>query len=253
MKTFKTKSGTELPLLDLRGKDYLQVAHRLVWFREEHPTWTIKTDIAADFQNHRCLATAWIIDDKGTTLSMGHKVEDAKGFADYVEKAETGAIGRALAMVGYGTQFAPDLDEGDRLADSPVAPKHIFTQHVQPLNNAATNTVVKPTTAAISDNPGSYVPPSGKFTGKPLLSIPTQDLEGYLAWIRGLQNPNPKTMEIGMAIEAYLDFKGPKTTTVSHFPPTVAPKQQPAQPVLQSADTPPSWVTEGIDQSDAPF
>ena len=243
MKTFKTKAGTELPLLDLRGKDYLQVAHRLVWFREEHPTWTIKTDVADDFQNHRCLATAWIIDEKGTTLSMGHKVEDAKGFADYVEKAETGAIGRALAMVGYGTQFAPDLDEGDRLADSPVTPKHVFTQHIQPLNNAATNTVVKP---AISNNPGSYVPPSGKFTGKPLLSIPTQDLEGYLAWIKGLQNPNPKTMEIGMAIEAYLEFKGSMT-------PTVAPKQQPSQPVLQNADTPPSWVTEGIDQSDAPF
>jgi hypothetical protein len=244
MKTFKTKAGTALPLLDLRGKDYLQVAHRLVWFREEHPTWTIKTDVADDFQNHRCLATAWIIDEKGTTLSMGHKVEDAKGFADYVEKAETGAIGRALAMVGYGTQFAPDLDEGDRLADSPLTPKHVFTQHIQPLNNAATSPVIKPATAAISDNPGSYVPPSGKFTGRPLLSIPTQDLEGYLAWIKGLQNPNPKTMEIGMAIEAYLEFKGPKTLTV-------APKQQPAQPAFPP-DVP-SWVTEGIDQSDAPF
>jgi hypothetical protein len=25
-----------------------------------------------------------------------------------------------LAALGYGTQFAPDLEEGDRIADSPV-------------------------------------------------------------------------------------------------------------------------------------
>jgi hypothetical protein len=29
-------------------------------------------------------------------------------------------VGRALAMLGYGTQFAPELDEGDRIVDSPV-------------------------------------------------------------------------------------------------------------------------------------
>ena len=44
-KTFKTPKGTELPLLDLRGKDYLMVAHRLVWFREEHSDWTIETEV----------------------------------------------------------------------------------------------------------------------------------------------------------------------------------------------------------------
>jgi hypothetical protein len=42
------------------------------------------------------------------------------GFPDYIEKAETGAIGRALAMCGYGTLQAPEFDEQDRLADMPV-------------------------------------------------------------------------------------------------------------------------------------
>lgn len=32
----------------------------------------------------------------------------------------TGAIGRALAMIGFGTQFAPEFDEEQRIVDSPV-------------------------------------------------------------------------------------------------------------------------------------
>ena len=40
----KTTKGTELPTIDLHGKPYLQVAHRIVWFREERPDWRIKTE-----------------------------------------------------------------------------------------------------------------------------------------------------------------------------------------------------------------
>jgi len=119
MKTFKTKAGTELPILDLRGKPYLQVAHRLVWFREEHPDWSITTQYVETGENH-AIAKATITDAGGRVIATGHKCEDRKGFADFIEKAETGAIGRALAACGYGTQFAPDLDEGERLADAPV-------------------------------------------------------------------------------------------------------------------------------------
>ncbi len=32
----------------------------------------------------------------------------------------SGAIGRALAALGYGTQFAPELDEQHRIVDAPV-------------------------------------------------------------------------------------------------------------------------------------
>ena len=42
------------------------------------------------------------------------------GFPDYIEKAETGAMGRALAMCGYGTLQAWEFDEQERSADTPV-------------------------------------------------------------------------------------------------------------------------------------
>lgn len=45
--------------------------------------------------------------------------ESAKDFADYAEKASTKSVGRALLALGYGTAFAPEMDEGDRVVDTP--------------------------------------------------------------------------------------------------------------------------------------
>lgn len=127
MKTFKTPKGTELPLLDLRGKDYLQVAWRIVWFREENPGWGIVTSPIKMEQDYT-IFRADIINENDFTISTAHKREDAKHFQDHAEKAETGAIGRALANCGYGTQFAPDLDEGERIVDSPVNNPRLATR-----------------------------------------------------------------------------------------------------------------------------
>lgn len=129
MKEYETKGGTRLPLLNLKGKDYLQVAHRLVWFREEKPDWTIETKLNF-LQNKAVIAEAMIKDQSGRLIAMAHKYEDSTTFADYIEKCETSAIGRALGFCGYGTQFCGDeLDEGQRLTDSPVdRPKAIINK-----------------------------------------------------------------------------------------------------------------------------
>lgn len=126
-KTFKTKSGTELPLLNLKGKEYLQVMHRIQWFREEHPTGIIKTSMLAmngEGKDEYAVfkAEIYVETERGPLcIASGHKKETRGGFDDFIEKAESGSIGRALALCGFGTQFAADdLDEGDRLADSPA-------------------------------------------------------------------------------------------------------------------------------------
>lgn len=116
----KLSDGTELPLINLKGKPYLQVAHRLVWFRKEHPDWAIHTKIE-QLADKGVVMKATIKDENGKVIAMAHKKETMAGFGDYIEKAETGAIGRALGMCGYGTQYEPEFDEGtERIADAPV-------------------------------------------------------------------------------------------------------------------------------------
>jgi hypothetical protein len=133
-------------------KDYLPVQWRLVWLRSLCPDAQIETELLhLDMDKEVTHVTREWNDEKrkyekvtlhgqgvavfkatvktptGATAT-GTKQENAAAFADYIEKAETGAIGRALAALGYGTQFTGDeLDEGtDRIADAPVQRKSSY-------------------------------------------------------------------------------------------------------------------------------
>lgn len=104
------------------GRLYLPVAARIVWFREEKPDWGIHTEyLEINHEKQYAICQCKIYNPEGRLMSMGTKKEDIKGFGDYIEKCETGSIGRALAMLGYGTAFEPEFDEvkAERFADSP--------------------------------------------------------------------------------------------------------------------------------------
>lgn len=144
-------------LMQIKGKDYLQVCWRLAWINDEVDQavkdgkkvtldieseemefdpdkeftaevfeWdnTLKknakvTKTARGYAKYKATVTLRI-DDMTKRASMV-KTEKAVDFADFVEKANTGAIGRALAVIGFGTQFTgTDLDEGNRIVDAPV-------------------------------------------------------------------------------------------------------------------------------------
>ncbi len=109
-------------LRNLKGQQYLDVKWRLMWLREEHPQARIATEMVhLDTEQKLAVFKAEVsIPDKGSATGFGSETE--RDFPQgWVEKAETKAIGRALAALGFGTQFALELDEGDRVVDSPVA------------------------------------------------------------------------------------------------------------------------------------
>lgn len=177
VKKHVTKAGQELPILNLRGKDYLEVKYRLMWFREEHSDWAIETEIIEAYScDSQTLARAVIRNDQNRIVSTGHKFENERGFPDHREKAETGAIGRALAHLGYGTQFCGgDLDEGKRLVDSPVA---------NPPQSLARKSVVRTAKQIVEDvDPGEYQCTFGKYRGMKIKNIDLNELENYCAYI----------------------------------------------------------------------
>lgn len=113
----KKKFNPDEHLVKIKGQQYLPVAWRLVWFREEHPQWGVETRIL-ERGNGWVVVRAVIKDEEGRIRATAHKVELKSRFQDYLEKAETGAIGRALALCGYGTQFSPEFEESERLSDT---------------------------------------------------------------------------------------------------------------------------------------
>jgi hypothetical protein len=95
----------------IHGKLYETVASRVVRFREEtDPFWCIATEIV-----HRdeevVVMKASIYDGAGVLKATGHSEEKRASSqinkTSALENAETSAIGRALAALGYvGTEFA---------------------------------------------------------------------------------------------------------------------------------------------------
>jgi hypothetical protein len=107
--------------------DYLEVKWRRVWFNEEHPDWKILIDVKMFPENDipkACLAKAEIYNDKNELVTIGWGYSTVEMFKRFVEKACTAAEGRALASIGYGTQWAEeyyeDTDSAENLVDSPV-------------------------------------------------------------------------------------------------------------------------------------
>lgn len=99
--------------------NYLEVKWRLVMLRELYPESKVTTEVVwHDEEKRNCFVRAKIelppmkIDmTTGAVIvpgavGIGHKMENFNDFRDYVEKAETGAIGRALYAAGIGLQYS---------------------------------------------------------------------------------------------------------------------------------------------------
>lgn len=182
-RSFKTAKGTELPLLNLKGKEYLEVKYRLVWFREEHPEWSIETEFLTVTENN-AFAKAVVRDEHGRVIATSHKAESSHSFPDFMEKAETGAIGRALALIGFGTQFCADeLDEGDRIVDAPAHAPRSSGSSVPQVRSALSSAPEIPTARKPFDLGEFQVNFGRKYLGKRLKEIPKDEIVSYVHWL----------------------------------------------------------------------
>ncbi len=198
---FETPKGTILPFMDLKGKKYLAVPHRVLWFREEHPDWTIKTNIHtlnADIAIVECE----IIDNNDRTLSNARKMQTAKGFPAYMEKAETGAVGRALSFLGYGTQFAIELEDDEPADIDDEDPNDLSTLSDSPIDPKKTIdvSIPKPKSANAAQPQSKGEITFGQFKGKNFADIPTKELISYSKYLTSTSKEQNKPL-LGAALD----------------------------------------------------
>jgi len=113
----------KLPTIKLKGKDYIQVKDRLLFFNEEYPAGMIRTQIKT-VSDRMVTFKAVVIPDVSnpTRFFTGHSfgtVDEVKAF----EKLETVAVGRALAFMGIGVlESIASADEIDRFHEKEAMP-----------------------------------------------------------------------------------------------------------------------------------
>lgn len=103
----------ETKAIKLQGRIYMPVSARVSHFRAAHPLGRIVTkllDYSIEQGYAVCETTVYIENDVIVAVAQGS--ETRIDFKDYIEKAGTKSVGRAMAMAGYGTEECLDLEEG---------------------------------------------------------------------------------------------------------------------------------------------
>lgn len=93
--------------IDIKGKQYVQVADRLIFFNETYPKGSITTELISSPESKNIIIKATVKPDMDSAQAFTGYAQEVVGDG-YINKtaalenAETSAVGRALAMMGIG-------------------------------------------------------------------------------------------------------------------------------------------------------
>ena len=97
----------KLKTVNIKGKEYVEVNERLIYFRKKYPNYSLTSDVLEKTDKSICIIAS-IGDESGRVIATGI-AEEEKGSTfinktSYVENCETSAWGRALANFGIGLE-----------------------------------------------------------------------------------------------------------------------------------------------------
>lgn len=92
--------------IKIKGKDYVMVKDRLIYFNETYPEGAIQTELISEPTSELIIIKATVYPDKSTRCFTGYSQAIVGGSGvnatAALENCETSAVGRALAMMGIG-------------------------------------------------------------------------------------------------------------------------------------------------------
>ncbi len=93
---------------------YLPLKWQLAWLRQEHPAAEVRTKLVSRKGGAAIFLAEIKLPDGGLSTGWGAKAkddnEDAQLDQSYITEAENQALARALAILGYGIEYARDFD-----------------------------------------------------------------------------------------------------------------------------------------------
>lgn len=107
---------TELPYIEIKGKKYVLVKDRILYFNETYPNGSITTERLSEWDREIFRATVTPDLEKPERFFIGYaQAQRGAGFINQssaLENAETSAVGRALAFMGIGViDWVASVDE----------------------------------------------------------------------------------------------------------------------------------------------
>ena len=113
---------SKLKTVNIKGKFYVEVNERLIYFRNNFPNFSLTSEVLEKTDNS-ILILATITNEEGRVIATG-MAEEEKGSTfinktSYVENCETSAWGRALGNFGIGidTAVASANEVGNAIAN----------------------------------------------------------------------------------------------------------------------------------------
>ena len=101
------KANESLTPMDIKGKDYINVAQRVQAFRQIMPNGAIVPEMLK-LEDGVVTFKATVFDERGVVLAVGHAQEKETSSyinkTSFIENCETSAVGRALGFLGIGSE-----------------------------------------------------------------------------------------------------------------------------------------------------
>lgn len=123
--------------INIKGKQYVLVSDRILYFNETYPNGGIETILVSDYDSDLIIVKAIVTPDIDKPVRCFHGYSQAvrgQGLVNTtaaLENAETSAVGRALAMMGIGViDSVASVDEMNKAGAVVLDQSHLTTSTI---------------------------------------------------------------------------------------------------------------------------